>query len=131
MHTACFFACVSKFAIEVFNDLKIFVGKLRFALVSGIPYVVFEELVINLWFGVSFLLESFNVHFVFTIVRVILHVGIDDESTEIVVDFFINFILNYTKNIKSREDRVRKIDVLLELQLWVVSSLERIGCCDD
>ena len=60
----------------------------------------------------------------------ILHVGIDHERGQGIVNIFLRLIPDHAQNVETRENWVCKINVVIEVQLWFVHSSNGIGCSD-
>lgn len=80
-----------------------------------------------------YILVTFNVIFVSISASsgMVFDMRVDDESGKSVIEFFVCFISNYTENIKTRKNWVSQIDIVSEVDRWVVDSTKRICSCDN
>ena len=86
---------------------------------------------INLFFGFfSHVFYLFLCHAEdFAYFRVVFHVGVDNKSGKGIVMFFINVILNDSKDVKSRKNGVSEVNIVVEAQSLVVVTLNGVGSC--
>lgn len=61
----------------------------------------------------------------------VFHVEVDDEGAQIAVDLFIDLVSDYVEDVETGKNGVGEVDVVVEGDLGVVATLERICRCDD
>jgi hypothetical protein len=61
----------------------------------------------------------------------VLHVRVDNEGGQSVINLFVHLVLDYSQNIETRQDRLGEINIVLEVKGIVVVTLNRVGSCDD
>jgi len=61
----------------------------------------------------------------------VLHVRVDNEGGQSVINLFVHFVLDNSQNVETRQDRLGEINIVLEVKGIVVVTLYRVGSCDD
>ena len=147
----------SDVGVELGDFILVDLWKLRFHVSLGVNQIFLEHLLWNdIWillvhaivwehvlikvrlasfklFG-SLLLRNlliFLIVFNLSDLWMVLHVWIDDESSQSIIIILINLVLHDGQEIKSGENWSSKVNIVIEVQSGVVISLQRVSCCND
>ena len=60
-----------------------------------------------------------------------LHVRVDYESSQLVIDLFFDFVADDSEKIETRQDRIRQINIVVEVELGLVDAANRVSSGDD
>lgn len=88
---------------------------------------VFQHVLIQLSLNFDIALSVVFTHLVR---RMTLHVGVDYEGSQLVVDLFFDFVSDDSKKIETRQDRICQINIVVEVKLGLVNAANWISGCD-
>lgn len=57
----------------------------------------------------------------------VLDVRVDHESGQIFIILSLDFVSNHGKDVKSGQDRISKVHIVIEVDIWLVHSTNGIG----
>jgi hypothetical protein len=116
--------------IELFDHLSVSSGHLWTASITCMFYVSLHQVQVIFLCSLMTLVQKLIHHTIFFCCWMSFHVLIDHESAQIMIELLVDIILDHAKNIKTRENWLCEVDVVAEGYLWVISSVDRISCCD-
>lgn len=58
--------------------------------------------------------------------RMTLHVGVDHESSQLIIDLFLDFVANDSEKIETRQDGICQINIVVEIKLRLVDAANRV-----
>ena len=129
VHASGCFAFFSEFDIELLDHISVFLSYFWLAFLFGILDVAPQKLSIKSVKLLRFLFEDSSVQIIDLLVGMVGDVRVDDESAEMEVQFFVDFVFDHVQDIESGENGVRKVNILAERKSGVVPSIERICSC--
>lgn len=97
---------------------KLLVESLSSSRLSRVQPSILEQIVFKLLFDLFILLVGNK--------WVTTHVRINNEGSKLIINFRVNFVTNDCQQVKTRQDWIGKVDIVIKVVLWLVNTTNRI-----
>ena len=88
--------------IEIFDHLRTFLTQSRsFNFIPGVSDILSQQILLNNFYRFFFTSQQININLVFIIIRMVVHVLVDDKRAKVIIYPLAGFISYYFNDVKT------------------------------